>query len=66
MQRGWTGSTWRYAAAQELLERSLTAELEVPKSNRQDRQLEKNKTKFSNLLGTRVTKTIHAPRGGGF
>lgn len=50
------------------LERSLTAELEVPKSNRQDRQLEKNKTKFSNLLGseavTTTTTTIDAPRWG--
>lgn len=34
---------WK-CAAQELLERSLTAELEVPKkSNRQGRQLENNK-----------------------
>lgn len=46
----------------------MTAELEVPKSNRQDRQLEKNKTKFSNLLGSQAvtTATIDAPRGGWF
>lgn len=35
----------------------MTAELEVPKSNRQDKQLEKNKIKLSNLLGSQVTTT---------